>query len=85
MSPMTDQTCFDSADGWRDCIKADAEGIVPPDVWERRLAVGAGSVTPLIRTACISATCLIPLGHDVRHERAQPGPSDEGNDGCSCE
>ena len=41
---------FRNEDTWQQLVRTHARGCVPEAAWEQRLRVGAGSVTPLIRT-----------------------------------
>jgi hypothetical protein len=46
---------FDTPEAWADAIRTHAEGLVPATAWGRALSVGSTTVTPLIRSATISA------------------------------
>jgi hypothetical protein len=52
---------FRDAAGWDSCVRSHARGIVPDDVWERRIEIGEVSFVPLIRS--ISMTWLAEASH----------------------
>lgn len=45
---------FRSSEAWSECVRAYAEGVVPASIWSKRIAIGSGSVLPLIRSASFS-------------------------------